>query len=959
MSRLIDKGFTARAPQTAASVPELPDFNAELAALPGGQETNAALQRWWDIIRQRIEFNNGSLDQRISKITASFDNGVNTLQAQIAHEEEVRADADSALGIEIDTVSASVDGVIASVTVISSALATATSYLESRWTVNVTAGPIVTGMTLFSASGPDTNVSYISFQADRFQINTASGGNKQIFSATATEIKLGSVLTVDLAGTKLFIGTGTYANANTYFYVDTVSGGRMSLGDKFVWDGSTLTITGTISATTGSIGGWTVGATTLTGGNATLDSAGQLFLGTSNDIVYLSATNATYRLWVGNVTAGSAAFSVTKTGVLSATGATISGAITATSGSFTGSITSTSGTIGGWTIASTTLTGGSAILDAAGQLVLGTSNDIVYLSATNATYRLWVGNVTAGSAAFSVTKAGVMFATGATVSGTITITNTTSFGVNYAGAASPGAAATSIVSQGALATLNSASWTTQVGSRPTELTDGRITTAISSAGLIISGVKPGIVVSPGGIAGLYLGSDFLGYYNGSTWRTYMDSSGNFYLGGTSGALQWNGTTLSITGSVTITNPTTFGVNYAGAASPGAAATSIVGQAATATSSDFASVTGATKPADNATVGATWGTNVFSRPSELTDGRITTAINSSGLIVSGVKPGIVVSAGGIAGLYLGSDFLGYYNGSAWKTYMDNSGNFYLGGTSGSLQWNGSTLTINGGGTFSGALSAASGTFTGTLSAATGSFSGAVTSTSGTIGGFTIGSSTLSTGAGYQTITMSTSISSAFTAGDPSGLRAVQRGASGSASFYVFNSSNTLCGALEGQSSAQGARLTLNNTASSKVAILDIDQLYSTPTLSLTDGASTATVSATGGFTGIGSGITQLNASNLSSGTIDNARLSGVLLSANNLSELSGSASTARSNLGLGSIATQASSSVSISGGTVNGCTSDGFVYSGVTGSSRFSFGYDGANWGIWIDGTLKYIAATNV
>jgi hypothetical protein len=45
----------------------------------------------------------------------------------------------------------------------------------------------------------------------------------------------------------------------------------------------------------------------------------------------------------------------------------------------------------------------------------------------------------------------------------------------------------------------------------------------------------------------------------------------------------------------------------------------------------------------------------------------------------------------------------------------------------------------------------------------------------------------------------------------------------------------------------------------------------------------------------------------------------LLTANNLSELTGSAATARTNLGLGSIATQAASNVAITGGSINGTT----------------------------------------
>lgn len=278
----------------------------------------------------------------------------------------------------------------------------------------------------------------------------------------------------------------------------------------------------------------------------------------------------------------------------------------------------------------------------------------------------------------------------------------------YAGSPTSGGAANTIVGQGALATLSSVTWGSQVSGRPTELTDGRIATALNSAGLVVSGVKPGIIVSPGGVAGLYLGSDFLGYFNGSAWRTYMDSSGNFFLGGTSGALQWNGTTLTITGVINVTSIT--GVNYAGAASPGAAATSIVGQGSLATQSSVAYATQVTGAPINASTGAL---NLGTSPSG-------------------------------SGLFLGSDHLGYYASGAWKTYMDSSGNFYLGGTSGSLQWNGTTLTIVGDGTFTGQVNATSGYF--------GTGSGVVSITSsgldiGTSGHILGGQSAYNTGTGF--------------------------------------------------------------------------------------------------------------------------------------------------------------------------------------------------------------------
>jgi hypothetical protein len=291
MARLSNKGTTQRAPQTGASVPELPDFSPQLAELPGGQETNAAMQRWWDIVRQRIEFTDVGINGRMQTFTKT------------------------------------IGGITGTITVLEEITSDVEDYLESRYTLSVTAGAVATGITVFSRTGPDTNISYIAFQADRFLINTASG-NKQIFSVSATEVLFGNVLTVNLANSQLYMGTGTYANANTYFYVDTVSGGRMSLGSKFVWDGSNLTLDGTITATAGSIGGWAINSTTISRNNAILDSAGQLILGTSNDIIYISAVDANYRLWVGDTTAASASFSVTKQGVMFSSGATIVGSIT-------------------------------------------------------------------------------------------------------------------------------------------------------------------------------------------------------------------------------------------------------------------------------------------------------------------------------------------------------------------------------------------------------------------------------------------------------------------------------------------------------------------------------------------------------------------------------------------------------------------------------------------------------
>ena len=144
---------------------------------------------------------------------------------------------------------------------------------------------------------------------------TASAAASAANSAAKTA---GSVGGLTLTSSKMHIGTGTHNNANTAFYVD--SSGKMSLKDKLVWDGTTLSISGNITignasdvrsainvadgATTdaaannaqstadgkttasaaasaansagktgGSIGGWAISSTTITSGNITLNNS--------------------------------------------------------------------------------------------------------------------------------------------------------------------------------------------------------------------------------------------------------------------------------------------------------------------------------------------------------------------------------------------------------------------------------------------------------------------------------------------------------------------------------------------------------------------------------------------------------------------------------------------------------------------------------------------------------------
>ena len=83
----------------------------------------------------------------------------------------------------------------------------------------------------------------------------------------------GTVGGVTISSNSLTLGTGTYGNSNTAFYVGS-SG--FSLGSNLTFDGSTLTVNGTVKATSGYIGGtssgWAIGSGQIqnsTGGRTT------------------------------------------------------------------------------------------------------------------------------------------------------------------------------------------------------------------------------------------------------------------------------------------------------------------------------------------------------------------------------------------------------------------------------------------------------------------------------------------------------------------------------------------------------------------------------------------------------------------------------------------------------------------------------------------------------------------
>lgn len=206
----------------------------------------------------------------------------------------------------------------------------------------------VTDGSAFSSLGTMAiNLSNGTITAPGFRINSSGAffqgditGSNGTFSGTvsANNVTAGTLTGSTFkssAGITATSGNGVYldASGNVRFATTsaslqfnsgglTVGGGTISgaLINGGLINGVSIT-GGTISGQSGNIGGFTIGANSLTAGS-------------SPNIVGISTTSNSFFAGATSTTGTGAKFNVTSGGVLTATGATISGAITATSGYF-------------------------------------------------------------------------------------------------------------------------------------------------------------------------------------------------------------------------------------------------------------------------------------------------------------------------------------------------------------------------------------------------------------------------------------------------------------------------------------------------------------------------------------------------------------------------------------------------------------------------------------------------
>lgn len=242
-----------------------------------------------------------------------------------------------------------------------------------------TKAKVVTGIVDFSLK-TGTRVALLmeySNTANEPTLNINGTGAKPIVTSdgvklttTNNDIKswlAGSMVTFVYDGTNWRIDDNYALTRINHIWADTLHGtnGDINLKDgtfnyglgKLVWNGSTLTVNGTVESITGHIGGWTIGSNVLTSsGTFTLDDVSTPYSVFMQAPATAVPGHAAFAVRFGDQEPYDYPFLVQYNGTLTATKANITGTINATGGTISGNMT-VSGTLTGGTISGSTITG--------------------------------------------------------------------------------------------------------------------------------------------------------------------------------------------------------------------------------------------------------------------------------------------------------------------------------------------------------------------------------------------------------------------------------------------------------------------------------------------------------------------------------------------------------------------------------------------------------------------------
>jgi fibronectin-binding autotransporter adhesin len=544
-------------------------------------------------VNNTVTDNSASAAISINNLTSALNVSGSTLQSNITsvNNTVTNNSASAATSIRNLTSALNVSGSIMSASVSTVASTTAeisgsVVNLKSQYVLEVTSGNRVAGFKVASGEGV---ASSFTVQADLFKIVNTQGQQGSLivpFQVDGTGVYMDSAYIRNLDANKINAGT---INAALTINSPTISGGTITGGTLNIGSGtfrvdsngrmtaSAAQITGEITSTTGNIGGFTLGSTSIRNNKTTLtDSNTGVYLGT--DGVALGANSAF----------------IIKT----------NGQITASAAKITGDITANVGSIGGWTITPTKLTGGNITLDSSGNITASNAFFVSHVGHVTASAAKITGDITAnkgsiggwsvgattitggaltlnsngsitGSTNFKVSPTGILEASSANITGTITANNGTIGGWNISPTTITGGTLT-LNSNGTItgsgnftlspagilqansATLTSANVSGTITANdgtiggwnisPTKISSG--TLILSSSGVISGGSISGTTITGTTISGNTIsggsisGTTITGGSISGTTITGTTISGNTISGGSISGTTITGTTIS-------------------------------------------------------------------------------------------------------------------------------------------------------------------------------------------------------------------------------------------------------------------------------------------------------------------------------------------------------------------------------------------------------------------------------
>ena len=277
------------------------------------------------------------------------------------------------------------------------------------------------GTERLTASGSSINLGAPSFRLGSATNFISGSGGTLVIQNSGTTTLSGSAVTIETP--RFFFGQNDnqfVSGSNGNIEISSSKFHVKPDGDVIMNNitASNANVSGKMTATSGEIGGFTIGDDLSNSAGSTLKLKG------SSGQITASAAQITGDITANTITANTAGtianFQINSTEIKSANQnlrLKANGQITASAAQITGKVTANSGQIAGFTIDGNTLTATNFTLDASGKSIsLGNpaTTDILIADADTG---IQLGHATFASAPFSVTKGGVLKATSGTVGG--------------------------------------------------------------------------------------------------------------------------------------------------------------------------------------------------------------------------------------------------------------------------------------------------------------------------------------------------------------------------------------------------------------------------------------------------------------------------------------------------------------------------------------------------------------